>query len=209
MKTMASSSRQPKMTAKEYKKRLTEPQNIKKANPINPPVLFSHNSNRFDVPAKLNLDESQRVLLDNLWNCQTQAHKTKSLLALSQYLHSIQQKSLSKNFSHYVVTQSYHWGIFVRWSSVLRAIDGYTWPIYKGFYSMEDASQFSMEKLGPNFYIEENASSSLEYENFVLENQTHEEELKKLTVKNSKLTMQLTAKIFEANDLRMKMGEKQ
>lgn len=74
---------------------------------------------------------------------------------------------------------------------------------------MEDASQFSREKLGPNFYIEENASSSLEYENFVLENQTHEEELKKLTVKNSKLTMQLTAKIFEANDLRMKMGEKQ
>lgn len=55
---------------------------------------------------------------------------------------------------------------------------------------MEDASQFAREKLGPNFYIEEDASStSLAYANFILENQTHEEELKKLTIKNAELTI--------------------
>lgn len=46
--------------------------------------LFSFNHNQFSIPQHINLDESQHVLLDNLWNSQTQAQKTKFLLALSR-----------------------------------------------------------------------------------------------------------------------------
>lgn len=65
------------------------------------------------MPQNINLDKSQHVLLDNLWNSQAQAQKTKALLALSQYLAAIQKKTMPKNFSHYTVTQGFHCGVFV------------------------------------------------------------------------------------------------
>lgn len=39
--------------------------------------------------------------------------------------------------------------------------------------------------------------------------QLHEEEVKKLIVKNVELTMQLTSKLFEADDLKTKLEAKQ
>lgn len=127
---MASSSRKIGLPAKECRKSLTEPKkpSVKLFN-FGPYQLFSFNHNQFDefdVPLNLNLDESQQVLLDNLWNCQTQSQKTRVLYALSQYMTAIQKKPLSKNFSHYVVSQGFHCGVFVNWSSVKRATEGHT-----------------------------------------------------------------------------------
>lgn len=59
-----------------------------------------------------------------------------------------------------MVTQWFHCGVFVNWSSVKRATEGYTWPICKGFYTMEEALQCAREHLGYDYYVEENASTS-------------------------------------------------
>lgn len=127
--------------------------------------LFSYNHNTFKVSLHLYLDESQHVLLDNLWNSQTMEHRNKCLLALSQYFASIQKKPLSKNFSHYVVTTGFAIGVFLHWASVKRAIEGFEWPVYKGFYSLEEAPEYAREHIGHNFAIEENPESSLHYAN--------------------------------------------
>lgn len=113
------------------------------------------------------------MLIDNLCNSQTQPQKTKVLLALIQYMVSIQKKPLSKNFSYYTVTQGFHYGVFVNWSLVKRATKGHTWPIFKGFYTIEDAIEHARNHLGRDFYIEENTLVDLLHANFILESQSY------------------------------------
>lgn len=66
------------------------------------------------------------------------------------------------------------------------------WPIFKGFYTLEDAIEHAGKYLGHNFYIEENIPADLSHANFVLESQGYEEEIAKLVTKNAELTMELT-----------------
>lgn len=149
--------------------------------------LFSFNHNTFKVPLHLYLDKSQHVLLDNLWNSQTMEHRNECLLTLSQYFASIQKKLLSKNFSHYVVRNGFQIGVFFHWASVKWAIDGFEWPIYKGFYSLEEATEYAREHIGHNFAIEENPESSLHYANQILEKQIQDVEVTKVKEANKKL----------------------
>lgn len=65
--------------------------------------------------------------------------------------------------------------------------------------------EHAREKLGYDFYVEESTPVSLMHANYVIENQLHEEEVKKLTMKNAEITMDLTSKIFEINDLMTKL----
>lgn len=114
---MASSSR---MTAREFRKKLAVPKseamdtNPTKLFNFGPYQLFSFRENQYKAPQHLTLDENQQMLLDNIWNAKTQAHKTQSLQALSQYLASIQKKPVSKNFSPYVVVQGNTTGVFLK-----------------------------------------------------------------------------------------------
>lgn len=133
--------------------------------------------------------------MDNIWNSQNPVQKTKALRALSQYMHSIQKKPLSKNFSHYVIIiQGYQCGVFVKWSSVLKAIEAHPWLVCKGFYSLDEALQHAREKLGHNFYVEEGQKDDDNFAaaNFFLENQNKEEEVKQMIRRNVELALQLT-----------------
>lgn len=56
--------------------------------------------------------------------------------------------------------------------------------------------------LGHDFYVEENVPVSLLHANFVMESQAYEEELKKITPKNSELMEELMNKIYEADATR-------
>lgn len=105
---------------------------------------------------------------------------------------AIQKKPLSKYFSHYTVTQGFHSGVFVNWSSVKRATEGYTWPIFKGFYTLEEAMDHARNHPRHDFYVEENVPVSLLQANFVMESQAYEEVLKKLTMKNTEIMEELT-----------------
>lgn len=121
---------------------------------------------------------------------------------------AIQKKPLSKNFSHYVVIQGFHLGVFVYWSSVKRSIEGYTWPMYKGFYTLEEALEYARAHIGHDFYIEV-CSISLVQANFIMKSQEYEEEKKRLLQKNAELTEELTRKINEVDDGEIKLEEKQ
>lgn len=68
---------------------------------------------------------------------------------------SIQKKPASKNFSHYVVVKGAHPRVFVKWNSIKKVIDGYEWPIYKGFYTLEEALDYARTNLGHDFFVEE------------------------------------------------------
>lgn len=141
---MASSSR--RMIAKEFRRKLSVQPKVVAYNeePVKlynfgPYQLFSINENKFEAPNHVHTDESQQVLLDNIWNSKTQLQKHRALQALSQYMSSIQKEPTSKNFSHYVVTKGFYTGVFVKWVSVKRVTNGHEWPCYKGFYTLEDA----------------------------------------------------------------------
>lgn len=122
---------------------------------------------------------------------------------------AIQKKPLSKNFSHYVVTQRFHSGVFVNWSSVKKVTEGFTWPIFKGFYTLEEAMEHARKHIGYNFYVEESVPVSLMQANFVMESQVYEEEVKNLSYKNAELTEELAKKIYEADDLQTQLRVKQ
>lgn len=83
------------------------------------------------------------------------------------------------------------------------------WPIFKGFYTLEDAIEHAGKYLGHNFYIEENIPADLSHANFVLESQGYEEEIAKLVTKNAELTMELTSKSFEIDELKTKLIAKE
>lgn len=57
--------------------------------------------------------------------------------------------------------------------------------------------------------MEESVPVSLMQGNFVMESQAYEEEVKKLTVRNSELMEELTNKIYEADDLKTQLDVKQ
>lgn len=101
------------------------------------------------------MDENQQVLLDNLWNTKTQFQKHRALQALSQYMNFIQKKPASKNFSHYVVLKGRHTGVFVKWNSVKRVTENFDWPVYKGFYFLDEAMSYARQHLGHDFFVEE------------------------------------------------------
>lgn len=63
--------------------------------------------------------------------------------------------------------------------------------------------------LGHDFYVEENTPVSLMHANYIMKNQIHEEEVKKLIIKNAEVTMELTLKIFEIDDLKTKLKVRQ
>lgn len=99
------------MTAKEYREKLsTKDEKVKLFN-FGPYQLFSFRENKYEPPAHTKIDENQQVLLDNLWNAKTSNQKQMTMRALSQYLHSIQKKPISKNFSHYVVVNGFQTGV--------------------------------------------------------------------------------------------------
>lgn len=108
-----------------------------------------------------------------------------------------------------MVIQGFHRGVFVNWSSVKRATEGYTWPIYKGFYTLDEALEHAREHIGYDFHVEESVPVSLLQANFIMESQEYEEERKRLNQKNNELTVELTRKINEVDDLRIKLDEKQ
>lgn len=74
---------------------------------------------------------------------------------------------------------------------------------------MKEALEHARNHLGHNFYVEENVPISLLLANFVMESQAYEEELKKLTTKNSKLMEELTNKSYEADELQTQLNVKQ
>lgn len=74
---------------------------------------------------------------------------------------------------------------------------------------MEEALEYAREKLGYDFYVEESTLVSLMQANYVMETQIQEEEITKLTIKNAELTMELTSNLFEIDDLKTKLEDKQ
>lgn len=60
-------------------------------------------------------------------------------------------------------------------------------PTYKGFYSLEEATEYAREHIGHNFAIEENPESSLHYANQILEKQIQDVEVTKVKEANKKL----------------------
>lgn len=91
---MASSSRQPRQFAKEYRKKVGPKSVALHPTPtrlynFGPYKLFSFNENKFVALDHVQLDENQQVLLDNPWNNKTQFQKHRALQALSQYMSSI------------------------------------------------------------------------------------------------------------------------
>lgn len=194
---MASSSR---MTAREFRKKLATPkaealqETPTKLFNFGPYQLFAFKENKFEALEHLQRDENQLVILGNLWNSKTQFHKHKALQAVSQYFSPIQKRPASKNFSYYVVVQGHSTGVFLRWNSVKRANEGHEWPIYKGFYTFEEALEFARGKLGHDFYIEEGPPVDILQANYELETELQEEENRKLKEKVMKLESELMVK---------------
>lgn len=160
---MASSSRQPRQSAKEYRKKIGPKSVALHPTPtrlynFGPDKLFSFNENKF-------------VALDHVQLDKTQFQKHIALQALSQYMSSIQKKPTSKNFSHYVEIKGKHTGVFVKWNSIKKVTEGHEWPIYKGFYTLEHALDYARQHLGHVFYIEEGTPVALIQATYELENQ--------------------------------------
>lgn len=101
-----------------------------------------------------------------------------------------------------MITQEYICGVFKKWSSILRSIEGFSWPIYKGFYFMNEALDFARNHLGFDFYVEEAIEEDLKAANFILENQISGEEINRLTTQNTELTLQLSTKEIENENLK-------
>ena len=101
------------------------------------------------------IDETQQCLLDNLWNSRGDTQRfLNSINALSIYFNqeNIAEKG-SSNFSFFVVFRGRLPGIYSYWPDVLQQVENFPSPIWKGFYSLSEATDAARAALGPNYFI--------------------------------------------------------
>lgn len=104
------------------------------------------------------INDTQQCLFDNIWNSK---HDHQSFLAssnaLSYYFDQQNRGNPTKRFSFYFVSKGRQPGIYAHWPEVLQQIENYPGPIFRGFYSFDEAMKAVPDVFGPHVFISESS----------------------------------------------------
>lgn len=101
----------------------------------------------------LRLDDSQRCIIDNIWNINS-TNTTEKIMVISAlifYFGKIQEKPKGKNFCCYALFTGPKYGLYKTYPELQQAI-GATKASFRGYYNVEQAAEEVAATCGPSYY---------------------------------------------------------